>query len=341
MRFIIIFVMHLNSTLSNKILAWYDNSKRNLPWRVGKKSPKKLYYRLLSEFMLQQTQVKTVIPYFHKFVKKFKTIDALSKSNEKEILKMWEGLGYYRRARNLLECAKILVKKHKSRLPRSIVEIKKLPGVGDYTANALLGLVHNEPRIAIDGNVKRLFSRNLNIEEKNIDFDKLIEKNKINLFKTKRNADLVEALMEFGALKCKPKDPNCITCCLNKTCKYFKSDKKINNIRNKMIKNKNYDIFCRVNKKQQIALTRNNQISFLKNFNLPEMKETNIKAIDKNWKFLINYKNSISNLKLNINLYYKFSNKLPPRYNWYSLKENKEFVPSFTKKILKKLTTLF
>ena len=108
--------------------------------------------------MLQQTQVKTVIPYFHKFVKKFKTIDALSKSNEKEILKMWEGLGYYRRARNLLECAKILVKKHKSRLPRSIVEIKKLPGVGDYTANALLGLVHNEPRIAIDGNVKRLFS---------------------------------------------------------------------------------------------------------------------------------------------------------------------------------------
>ena len=86
MRFIIIFVMHLNSTLSKKILAWYDNSKRNLPWRVGKKSPKKLYYRLLSEFMLQQTQVKTVVPYFFKFTKKFKTIDALSKSNEKEIL---------------------------------------------------------------------------------------------------------------------------------------------------------------------------------------------------------------------------------------------------------------
>ena len=111
MRFIIIFVMHLNSTLSKKILAWYDNSKRNLPWRVGKKSPKKLYYRLLSEFMLQQTQVKTVIPYFNKFTKKFKTIEALSKSNENEILKMWEGLGYYRRARNLLACSKILVKK--------------------------------------------------------------------------------------------------------------------------------------------------------------------------------------------------------------------------------------
>ena len=127
--------------------------------------------------MLQQTQVKTVIPYFNKFTKKFKTIEALSKSEEKEILKMWEGLGYYRRARNLLACSKLLVKNHKSRLPSSIAEIKKLPGVGDYTANALLGLVYNEPRIAVDGNVKRVFSRNLNVNEKKIEFDKLIEKN--------------------------------------------------------------------------------------------------------------------------------------------------------------------
>ena len=94
--------MHLSPTLSKKILAWYDNSKRNLPWRVSKKSPKKLYYRLLSEFMLQQTQVKTVIPYFKKFTNKYKSLEALSNINEKEILKSWEGLGYYRRAKNLL-----------------------------------------------------------------------------------------------------------------------------------------------------------------------------------------------------------------------------------------------
>ena len=198
-----------------------------MPWRVGKKSPKKLYYRLLSEFMLQQTQVKTVIPYFKKFTNKFKTIKDLSKSKEREILKMWEGLGYYRRARNLLACSKILVNNYKSRLPRSITEIKKLPGVGVYTANALLGLVYNKPRIALDGNVKRVFSRNLNIEVEKINFDKLIKKNKKKLFITKRNDDFVEALMEFGALICKPKDPNCLTCCLNKTCKYFKSNKKI------------------------------------------------------------------------------------------------------------------
>ena len=333
--------MHIDKTLPKKILAWYDNSKRKLPWRVGKKSPKKLYYRLLSEFMLQQTQVKTVIPYFNKFTKKFKTIKALSKSNEREILKMWEGLGYYRRARNLLACSKILVQNYKSRLPRSIIEIKKLPGIGDYTANALLGLVYNEPRIAVDGNVRRVFSRNLNIEENKINFDKFIEKNKKNFFITKRNDDFVEALMEFGALICKPKDPNCLTCCLNKTCKYFKSSKKIKNIKNKMIKSKNYDIFCYINTKKQIALTKNNQISFLKDFNIPEIKETNNVPNNQNWIFLKNYKNSISNLKLNINLYYKFSKKIPRSFNWYSLKENKEFIPSFTKRIFRQVSTLF
>ena len=333
--------MHIDKTLPKKILAWYDNSKRKLPWRVGKKSPKKLYYRLLSEFMLQQTQVKTVIPYFNKFTKKFKTIKALSKSNEREILKMWEGLGYYRRARNLLACSKILVQNYKSRLPRSIIEIKKLPGVGEYTANALLGLVYNKPRIAVDGNVRRVFSRNLNIEENKINFDKFIKKNKKKFFITKRNDDFVEALMEFGALICKPKDPNCLTCCLNKTCKYFKSSEKIKNIKNKMIKSKNYDIFCYINTKKQIALTKNNQISFLKDFNIPEIKETNNVPNNQNWIFLKNYKNSISNLKLNINLYYKFSKKIPRTFNWYSLKENKEFIPSFTKRIFRQVSTLF
>ena len=150
--------MHLNPTLSKKILAWYDNSKRNLPWRVSKNSPKKLYYRLLSEFMLQQTQVKTVIPYFNKFIKKHKTLESLSKINENQILKLWEGLGYYRRARNLLATAKLLLKKYNSKLPDTLKEIKKLPGVGDYTANALLGFIYNEPTLAIDGNVKRAVS---------------------------------------------------------------------------------------------------------------------------------------------------------------------------------------
>ena len=332
--------MHIDSNLPNKIIRWYDNNKRNLPWRVSKKSNKKLYYRLLSEFMLQQTQVKTVIPYFINFTKKYKTLKALSKSNDREILKMWEGLGYYRRARNLLACTKQIVNNYHSKLPKTLEEIKKLPGIGNYTGNALLGLVYDMPTIAIDGNVKRVFSRYLNKETEKINFEKLIFNNKKKLFNINRNADFVEALMEFGALVCKPKDPNCITCCLKDSCKYFKSNKKVVNSIKKMIKDKNYDIFCYLNKKKQIALTKNNQISFLKNFHLPIIKESN-RLSKKNWKFLINYKNSISNLRLNINLYYKFSNKIPATYNWYSLTSNKEFIPTFTKRIFRQVSNLF
>ena len=333
--------MHLNSNLPKKILSWYDNNKRQLPWRVNKKSPKKLYYRLLSEFMLQQTQVKTVIPFFNKFTKKFNTLKLLSKCTEKEILKLWEGLGYYRRARNLLASSKLLVKEYNSKLPYEIKEIKKLPGVGEYTANALLGLVHNKPTIAIDGNVKRVFARVLNKKELKIDFEKFIELNKKNLFSTKRNSDFVEALMEFGALICKPKDPKCSICNLKKMCKYFNSSNKIKNIKKKMIKNKNYDVFCYMNKKKEMALTKKNKLGFLSKFNLPQIKETNLKVRKASWKFLSNYKNSISNIKLNINLYYKFSNKIPSNYSWFSIEKNKEFIPTFTKKIFKQVSVLF
>ena len=333
--------MHINFNLPKKILGWYDNNKRTLPWRVGENSPKKLYYRLLSEFMLQQTQVNTVIPYFKKFTKKFKTLKSLSRCSEQKILKLWEGLGYYRRARNLLLTSKILVNQHHSKLPKTIKEIKKFPGVGDYTANALLGLVHDQPVIAVDGNVKRVFSRLINKQESKINFDQLLEINKIKLFNSKRNSDFVEALMEFGALICKPKDPKCNICNLKKNCKYFSSSKKIKTNKRKMIEDKNYDVFCYVNKKKQIALTKKNNLGFLNQFNLPEIRESKKNASTGNWKFLKRYRNSISNKKLNMNLYYKFSNKIPESFVWYSMEENKEFIPTFTKKIFRQVSILF
>ena len=333
--------MHLNPSLSKKILAWYDNSKRNLPWRVSKKSRKRLYYRLLSEFMLQQTQVKTVIPYFKNFTKNYKSLESLSQISEKQILKLWEGLGYYRRARNLLSSVKLIVKKYNSKLPETVEEIKKLPGVGDYTANALLGFIYNQPTLAIDGNVKRVFARYLNKNQTKINFERLIFLNKKNLFITNRNSDLIEALMEFGALICKPKDPKCSQCCLKKSCRYLKSPKKVRTNKKKKIKIMDYNIFCYVNKKKQIALTKKNKISFLKNFNLPLIKKMENNSINKDWKFLKNYKNSISNLNLNIHLYYKFSNKIPKSYKWYSLNRNKDLIPSFTKKIFNQVSSLF
>ena len=333
--------MHLNFNLSKKILCWYDNNKRNLPWRVSKNSPKKLYYRLLSEFMLQQTQVQTVIPYFENFTKKFKSLSSLSNCSEKRILKLWEGLGYYRRARNLLQTSKILVNNHNSKLPKTLEEIKKLPGVGNYTANALLGLVYNKPVIALDGNVKRVFSRIINKKVEQIDFDKFIQMNKKKLLRSNRNSDFVEALMEFGALICKSKDPKCEVCSLNNVCKYFNSSKKIISKRNKMIKIKNYDIFCYLNKKKQIALTKKNNLGFLNEFSLPKIEERNDNFKSKDWKFLKNYKNFISNKKLNINLYYKFSNKIPNSFTWHSIYNDKQLIPSFTKKIFNQISILF
>ena len=159
--------------LPKKILSWYDNNKRTLPWRISQKSKKKHYYRILSEFMLQQTQVKTVIPYFKNFVTKIPNLKVLSLNKEKRVLKLWEGLGYYRRARFLLQTSKIIVKKYKLKLPSDLNKIKELPGVGDYTANILSALVHNKATIGIDGNVKRVFSRIFNIREEKINFKKI------------------------------------------------------------------------------------------------------------------------------------------------------------------------
>ena len=323
--------MHINSTnLPKKILTWYDNNKRTLPWRITTKSNKKHYYRILSEFMLQQTQVKTVIPYFNNFVKEIPNLKSLSRSNEKKVLKLWEGLGYYNRARNLHKTSKILIKNYNGQIPQNFLELKKLPGVGDYTANILLALIYNQARVAIDGNVRRVFLRLFNNEAKY----------PIHLFKTKRNGDLAEALIEFGALICKPVNPKCYICKINKVCKYYKSTSKTKYKKKIKIQLKSYDIFCYLKKeKKQIALRKNNELSFLKNFNLPKIKETSKK--NKNWKFLCNYKNFISNKKLDINLYYKFSSKIPPKYNWYSLNKNNEFIPSFTKKIFKEISNLY
>jgi len=291
--------------------------------------------------MLQQTQVKTALPYFKNFLLHFPSLESLSKSNEKKVLKLWEGLGYYRRARNLLATSKIIVKEHNSKLPKRIIDIKKLPGIGDYTANALLAFIHNRPTIAIDGNVKRVFSRIVNKSENKIDFNELIETNRKSLFRLKRYSDFVEALMEFGALVCKPKQPECFRCNIKTICKYFKSDKKFKKIKKTQPKEKNYNVFCYIDKiKNKIALTRKHDLGFLENFYLPPIKEATIKNKIKNWNFHSNFKNSISNKKLNINLYYKFSLKLPLQSQWFSLKGNNEFIPSFTKKIFKQILAI-
>ncbi len=333
--------MHINNNLSKKIISWYDNNKRTLPWRAKFNYKKKLYYRLLSEFMLQQTQVKTVVPYFQRFTKEIKTLKKLSTTSERKVLKLWEGLGYYRRAKNLIRTCRIIEKYKKSKLPKSLIEIKKLPGIGDYTGNILLALVYNQPRLGLDGNVKRVLSRILNKHEKKLNFQSIIEKNKKKLFSHNRNSDFAEAMMEFGALICKPQDPFCSICPINKNCKFYKSGSSLKLTNSIKTNKKSYNIFCYLNKKKQIGLKKNKSLGFLKEYNLPIVKEKLSKENFKNWNFLCNYKNNISNKKLDIDLYYKFSKKIPKDLNWYSLYNKKEFIPTFTKKIFKQVENLY
>ena len=316
-----------------------------MPWRIKTPKNKKEYYVLVSEFMLQQTQVKTVIPYFTKFVKKIPNLKSLSTSNEKKVLKLWEGLGYYRRARNLHKTAKILIKNYNGKLPKKFKEIIKLPGVGEYTANSLSALVHNKAYIPIDGNVKRVFSRLFLKIPSNQNFDNEIKKITNKLPKVDRNADFAEALMEFGAIVCKPQNPLCKICYLQKYCKFFNSKKYISLNKKFPIKEKKFNIYCYLNKyKKEIALTKNKNLSFLNNFKIPEIQmvveNNNLKK--EGWNYLCNYKNNISNIKMNINLFYKFTKNIPKKFHWYSVnKSGHEFIPSFTKKIITKIEKLY
>src|SRR3989440_11113349 len=144
------------------LLRWYTTSRRDLPWRVAQKNPQSAtpnpYHVLVSEAMLQQTQVATVIPYFNRFMAAYPTLRDLAKANEQEILRLWQGLGYYSRARSLLGTAKILVEKN-SKIPATVDELLKLPGIGRYTAGAIASLAFEQRAPILDGNVVRVLSR--------------------------------------------------------------------------------------------------------------------------------------------------------------------------------------
>lgn len=199
-----------------QLLTWFDDNKRDLPWRRNKNP----YYIWVSEIMLQQTQVQTVIPYFERFIAAYPTIDALAAAPEEEVLKHWEGLGYYSRARNLHKAVREVQESYDSVVPREQEEISKLKGVGPYTAGAILSIAFNQPEPAVDGNVMRVLARYFLIRE---DITKqrtrkLMEQLVRELIPHNRAGDFNEALMEFGALVCTPRNPQCSTCPMVSKC---------------------------------------------------------------------------------------------------------------------------
>ena len=198
--------------ITNKILNWYDINKRSLPWRKKISSKKKQYYTLVSEFMLQQTQVSTVVPYYNNFIKKIPDLETLANYDNDKLIKIWEGLGYYSRVRNLKKTAITIIERFNKKIPSNFLELKSLPGIGDYTASAISAIAFDKPIIPLDGNIERVLKRYLYLKRDNqIQKDYLHEKKKVFGISS-RSSDYAQALMELGSLICKPNSPVCYKC---------------------------------------------------------------------------------------------------------------------------------
>ena len=318
--------------ITKKILKWYDLNKRSLPWRKKVSLEKKQYYTLISEFMLQQTQVSTVIPFFNRFIKSLPSLNSLAKVNEKKLIKLWEGLGYYSRARNLKKTAQVVIKNFDGKLPNNFEDLLKLPGIGNYTANAILAIAFNKPYIPLDGNIERVLKRYLYLKkEKEIQKDNLVQK-KIIFGTTLRSGDYAQALMELGAIICKPNNPICDKCPIKKKCKSYK--KKDFNLTKSIKKNKDKYFVLKVYKKdQRYLLIKNTKFNFLKNLSIFPMKEL---SNPKNFNENLNFK--MSNMNMNIKIQYsKDSQKFPFSYWLDKKKLNSYMLPSFTKKVVQYL----
>ncbi len=208
---------------SNTLISWYLQNKRALPWRETN-DPYKIW---LSEIMLQQTRVAQGLPYYLKFIGHFPTVFDLANADEQQVLKLWQGLGYYSRARNLYKAAKLVAFEMDGRFPTSYTEILKLPGVGEYTAAAIASFAYNEPVAVVDGNVYRVLSRFFEVEtdiassSAKAEFTALA--NEVLL--PQNPAAFNQAIMEFGALQCVPQNPDCSSCVLSSSCAALKNNK--------------------------------------------------------------------------------------------------------------------
>ncbi|GGI42228.1 A/G-specific adenine glycosylase [Mammaliicoccus stepanovicii] len=200
------------------LLHWYYENKRQMPWRETTNP----YYIWLSEVMLQQTQVNTVKPYYNAFIKAFPTIEDLSNAKEEEVLKYWEGLGYYSRVRNFHEAVKEVHESYNGVVPTDPTEFKHLKGVGPYTNAAVMSIVHNHPLPAVDGNVLRVWSRlTSNYADIQLQKTKKTFEEELMPYVQTNSGDFNQAMMELGATVCTPKNPICLFCPVQTHCEAF------------------------------------------------------------------------------------------------------------------------
>ena len=216
--------MKTASARINKLLAWYDAHRRDLPWRAGPGVLPDPYHVWLSEIMLQQTVVATVIPYFEAFLKRWPRVVDLAAADLDNILAAWAGLGYYARARNLHACAQRVVADHNGRFPKSLDELQSLPGIGPYTAAAIGAIAFNIPVMPVDGNIERVAARLDAIDAPLPGAKAMISEVAQTLISHERPGDMAQALMDLGASLCAPLRPKCSACPLGKDCSARKLD---------------------------------------------------------------------------------------------------------------------
>lgn len=210
----------LHHQFAQPLLAWHAvHGRHDLPWQ----NPKTAYHVWISEVMLQQTQVKTVIPYFTQFIQHFPDVQSLANATEDKVLALWSGLGYYSRGRNLYKAAQVICEQHHGNIPDTTEELIKLPGIGESTAAAIASLAYNKRTAILDGNVKRVLSRYFLIKD-NLDSSKVKQRLWTvadECMPSNNCSEYTQAIMDLGATCCLSKNPNCHRCPLNATCQAF------------------------------------------------------------------------------------------------------------------------
>jgi A/G-specific adenine glycosylase len=208
------------SSIGEKLLSWYELNQRDLPWR-RQPSP---YAVWVSEIMLQQTRVETVIPYFQRWMERFPSVEALARASLQQVLSAWEGLGYYSRARNIHKAAQIIVGQYTGRLPDDPQALRKLPGIGRYTAGAIASIAFEKDEPALDGNIRRVLARLFNVRQpaRSPEGERRLWELASELLPPGRAGDFNQALMDLGATLCTPQAPDCQRCPLPADCAAFK-----------------------------------------------------------------------------------------------------------------------
>lgn len=292
------------SNIENLLIPWFKEHKRNLPWRMNPTD----YQIYISEIMLQQTRVETVIPYYNRFTETLKDFNDLANVSDELLFKLWEGLGYYSRAKNMKKCAQAIVENHNGRFPNNYEDAIKLPGIGAYTAGAILSRAYNINVAAIDGNALRVLSR-VNEDSSDIAKESTKKKYKEDVEKIIQNASLFnEALMDIGATICMPKIYLCNECPLNSICKAYLNNT-ISNYPVKLSKVKNtpyeYSVLFITDGNKYILLNKKDGVlkdllapilidRFYNEADIYNYVEDELKLSPKNVFFLNNYKHIFS-----------------------------------------------